>query len=55
MRVTRVHHQFWGNLITHPPVGRTVKLPVKLVWLKDRTQVSVSLISLSTNASLCTK
>ncbi|MFS8000616.1 hypothetical protein Hanom_Chr12g01180451 [Helianthus anomalus] len=33
----------------------TVKLPVKLVWLKDRTQVSLGLLSLPTNALLCTK
>ncbi|MFS8008762.1 hypothetical protein Hanom_Chr14g01276721 [Helianthus anomalus] len=33
----------------------TVKLPVKPVWLKDPTQVSLSLLSLPTNASLCTK
>ncbi|MFS7906549.1 hypothetical protein Hanom_Chr01g00060551 [Helianthus anomalus] len=33
----------------------TVKLPVKLVWLKDRTQISLGLLSLSTIVSLCTK
>ncbi|MFS7898849.1 hypothetical protein Hanom_Chr15g01412921 [Helianthus anomalus] len=33
----------------------TVKLPVKPVWLKDPTQVSLSLLSLPTSASLCTK
>ncbi|MFS7961520.1 hypothetical protein Hanom_Chr08g00716091 [Helianthus anomalus] len=32
-----------------------MKLPVKLVWLKDPTQVSLGLQSLPTNASLCTK
>ncbi|MFS7975455.1 hypothetical protein Hanom_Chr10g00880821 [Helianthus anomalus] len=32
-----------------------VKLPVKPVWLKDRTQVSLDLLSLPTNGSLCTK
>ncbi|MFS7987412.1 hypothetical protein Hanom_Chr11g01022351 [Helianthus anomalus] len=32
-----------------------VKLPVKPVWLKDPTQVSLGLLSLPTNASLCTK
>ncbi|MFS7905246.1 hypothetical protein Hanom_Chr01g00045411 [Helianthus anomalus] len=32
-----------------------MKLPVKLVWLKDPTQVSLGLLSLLTNASLCTK
>ncbi|MFS8032115.1 hypothetical protein Hanom_Chr17g01553801 [Helianthus anomalus] len=43
MRVTRVHHQFRekpGN----PPV-----------LLKDRTHVSLGLLSLPTSASLCTK
>ncbi|MFS8029029.1 hypothetical protein Hanom_Chr16g01517531 [Helianthus anomalus] len=33
----------------------TVKLPVKLIWLKDPTQVSLGLLSLPTSASLCTK
>ncbi|MFS7957907.1 hypothetical protein Hanom_Chr07g00671951 [Helianthus anomalus] len=35
----------------------TVKLPVKPVWLKDQTQVSLGLLSLSTSVSLffCTK
>ncbi|MFS7965926.1 hypothetical protein Hanom_Chr09g00767891 [Helianthus anomalus] len=37
------------------PVGTIVKLPVKLVWLKDTTQVSLGLLSLPTSASLCTK
>ncbi|MFS7953705.1 hypothetical protein Hanom_Chr07g00621761 [Helianthus anomalus] len=32
-----------------------VKLPIKLVWLKDPTQVSLGLLSLPTNASLCNK
>ncbi|MFS7970804.1 hypothetical protein Hanom_Chr09g00825241 [Helianthus anomalus] len=32
-----------------------MKLPVKPVWLKDRTQVSLVFLSLSINASLCTK
>ncbi|MFS8013656.1 hypothetical protein Hanom_Chr14g01335631 [Helianthus anomalus] len=32
-----------------------MKLPVKPVWLKDPTQVSLSLLSLPTSASLCTK
>ncbi|MFS7980528.1 hypothetical protein Hanom_Chr10g00940521 [Helianthus anomalus] len=32
-----------------------MKLPVKLVWLKDPTQVSLGLLSLPTNVSLCTK
>ncbi|MFS7990181.1 hypothetical protein Hanom_Chr11g01055721 [Helianthus anomalus] len=54
-RVTRVHHQFRGNRVTHPPVGTTVKLPVKPVWLKDPTQVFLGLLSLPTSASLCTK
>ncbi|MFS8010066.1 hypothetical protein Hanom_Chr14g01292621 [Helianthus anomalus] len=40
---------------SHPPVGRTVKLPVKPVWLKDPTQVFLGLLSLPTRASLCTK
>ncbi|MFS7926850.1 hypothetical protein Hanom_Chr04g00301961 [Helianthus anomalus] len=33
----------------------TMKLPVKPVWLKDRTQVSLGLLQLPTNASLYTK
>ncbi|MFS7927295.1 hypothetical protein Hanom_Chr04g00307361 [Helianthus anomalus] len=33
----------------------TAKLLVKLVCFKDRTQVSLSLLSLPTSASLCTK
>ncbi|MFS7902806.1 hypothetical protein Hanom_Chr01g00015661 [Helianthus anomalus] len=33
----------------------TVKLPIKPVWLKDPTQVSMSLLSLPTSASLYTK
>ncbi|MFS7947395.1 hypothetical protein Hanom_Chr06g00547781 [Helianthus anomalus] len=32
-----------------------MKLPVKLVWLKNPTQISLDLLSLTTNASLCTK
>ncbi|MFS7903974.1 hypothetical protein Hanom_Chr01g00030431 [Helianthus anomalus] len=32
-----------------------MKLPVKPVWLKDPTQVSLGLLSLTTNVSLCTK
>ncbi|MFS7944895.1 hypothetical protein Hanom_Chr06g00517631 [Helianthus anomalus] len=32
-----------------------VKLPLKPVWLKDPTQVSLGLLSLPTNDSLCTK
>ncbi|MFS8000053.1 hypothetical protein Hanom_Chr12g01173861 [Helianthus anomalus] len=32
-----------------------MKLPVKLVWLKGTTQVSLCLLSLPTSASLCTK
>ncbi|MFS7946230.1 hypothetical protein Hanom_Chr06g00533561 [Helianthus anomalus] len=32
-----------------------MKLPVKPVWLKDPTQVSLGLLSLPTSASLCTK
>ncbi|MFS8029724.1 hypothetical protein Hanom_Chr17g01525641 [Helianthus anomalus] len=32
-----------------------MKLPVKPVWFKDPTQVSLGLLSLPTNASLCTK
>ncbi|MFS8034641.1 hypothetical protein Hanom_Chr17g01583501 [Helianthus anomalus] len=41
--------------VTHPLVGTTVKLPVKPVWLKDPTQVSLGLLSLPTSASLCNK
>ncbi|MFS8003777.1 hypothetical protein Hanom_Chr13g01217901 [Helianthus anomalus] len=33
----------------------TVKLPVKPVWLKNRTQVFLGLLSLPTNVSLYTK
>ncbi|MFS7939132.1 hypothetical protein Hanom_Chr05g00448131 [Helianthus anomalus] len=43
------------NPVTHPPVDTTVKLPVKPIWLKDPTQVFLGLLSLPTNASLCTK
>ncbi|MFS8016280.1 hypothetical protein Hanom_Chr15g01366691 [Helianthus anomalus] len=32
-----------------------MKLPVKPVWLKDPTQISLGLLSLPTSASLCTK
>ncbi|MFS7944241.1 hypothetical protein Hanom_Chr06g00509731 [Helianthus anomalus] len=32
-----------------------MKLPIKPVWLKDPTQVSPGLLSLSTNVSLCIK
>ncbi|MFS7937452.1 hypothetical protein Hanom_Chr05g00427681 [Helianthus anomalus] len=32
-----------------------MKLLVKPIWLKDRTQVSPSLLSLPTSALLCTK
>ncbi|MFS7923617.1 hypothetical protein Hanom_Chr03g00262821 [Helianthus anomalus] len=32
-----------------------MKLPVKPVWLKDPTQVSLGLLSLSTSVSLYTK
>ncbi|MFS8031059.1 hypothetical protein Hanom_Chr17g01541311 [Helianthus anomalus] len=32
-----------------------MKLLVKPIWLKDPTQVFLSLLSLPTNASLCTK
>ncbi|MFS7988461.1 hypothetical protein Hanom_Chr11g01035091 [Helianthus anomalus] len=32
-----------------------MKLPVKLVWLKDQTQVSMGLLSLPISFSLCTK
>ncbi|MFS7914481.1 hypothetical protein Hanom_Chr02g00153971 [Helianthus anomalus] len=32
-----------------------MKLPVKPVWLKDPTQVSLGLLSLPTSASVCTK
>ncbi|MFS7925321.1 hypothetical protein Hanom_Chr04g00283421 [Helianthus anomalus] len=32
-----------------------MKLLVKPVWLKDPTQVSLGLLSLPTNVSLCTK
>ncbi|MFS7959269.1 hypothetical protein Hanom_Chr08g00689151 [Helianthus anomalus] len=32
-----------------------MKLPVKPVWLKNQTHVSLCLISLLTIASLCTK
>ncbi|MFS7915894.1 hypothetical protein Hanom_Chr02g00170741 [Helianthus anomalus] len=42
------------NPVTHPPVGTTVKLPVKPVWLKDPTQVSLGLLSLPTSVSLYT-
>ncbi|MFS7901601.1 hypothetical protein Hanom_Chr01g00001601 [Helianthus anomalus] len=55
-RVTRVHQQFRGKPDNPPaPVGTTVKLPVKPVWLKDPTQVSLGLLSLPTSVSLCTK
>ncbi|MFS8020581.1 hypothetical protein Hanom_Chr16g01417201 [Helianthus anomalus] len=32
-----------------------MKLPVKLVWLKDQTHVSLGLLSLPTNVLLCIK
>ncbi|MFS8018186.1 hypothetical protein Hanom_Chr15g01389181 [Helianthus anomalus] len=32
-----------------------MKLPVKPVWLKDPTQVSLGLLSLPISALLCTK
>ncbi|MFS8010217.1 hypothetical protein Hanom_Chr14g01294491 [Helianthus anomalus] len=32
-----------------------VKLPVKPIWLKDPTQVSLGLLLLPTDVSLCTK
>ncbi|KAJ0511470.1 hypothetical protein HanIR_Chr11g0552491 [Helianthus annuus] len=55
LRVIRVHHQFRGKLGNPRPVGTTVKIPVKLVWLKDQTQVSLSLLSLPISVSFCTK
>ncbi|MFS7978222.1 hypothetical protein Hanom_Chr10g00913021 [Helianthus anomalus] len=50
------HWTKWSTpIVTHPPVGTTINLAVKPVWLKDPTQVSLGLVSLSTNVSPCTK
>ncbi|KAJ0714282.1 putative lysophospholipase [Helianthus annuus] len=48
-RVTQVHHQFRGKP-GNPPARRH---DGEITGLKDRTQVSLGLLSLPTNASLC--
>ncbi|MFS7928861.1 hypothetical protein Hanom_Chr04g00325771 [Helianthus anomalus] len=44
-----------GKPGNHSTVGTTVKLPLKPVWLKNPTQVSLGFLSLPTSDSLCTK
>ncbi|MFS7958817.1 hypothetical protein Hanom_Chr08g00683181 [Helianthus anomalus] len=54
-RVTRVHHQFRGKPGNPPARRHDGEITGKPVWLKNPTQVSLGLLSLPTNASLCTK
>ncbi|MFS8017899.1 hypothetical protein Hanom_Chr15g01385831 [Helianthus anomalus] len=54
-RVNRVHHKYRGKPGNPPACRHDDEITRKLVWLKDRTQVSLGLLSLPTNASLCTK